>query len=239
MNNKEIYETDSFWLNQPSILFMANRLVEFVPSTEMTFVEKLNAIVRFSFYLGITLLIVKQNYLYLYIPLLVLLITYGFYTTTSTKDKFQEEFFGKKTENCQKPQLNNPFMNVLLTDYKYNPNKPPACTEKQDNTIHQQIEDNFNFNLYQNIDDIYGNVNSQRQYFTMPSTTIPNDLESFSKWLYQTPKTLKESNICNDFGTTCDTSTTNDMYGFRRRDYDEHISAADKNNEFMGYDPSI
>jgi len=230
--NKEIYETDDFWYNKPSILLRADRLLEFLPSNEMTFVEKLNAIVRFSIYLAIALFVVKLNYLYFYIPLVVLLITYGFYYVTTSKESFQAEYHGVKEKTCQKPSYNNPFMNVMLTDYQTNPNKPAACTEKEDTTLKEQIEEKFNFNLYQNVDEVYGNLNSQRQYFTMPWTTIPNAQDTFSNWLYKTPKTLKESNICNDFGTN--SCPEQDVNGFRRRD-EQHLNA----NIYVGYDPSL
>jgi hypothetical protein len=36
-------------------------------------------------------------------------------------------------------------------------------------------------------------MNSQRNYFTMPWTTIPNDQEKFANWLYKNPDTCKEN----------------------------------------------
>jgi hypothetical protein len=228
--NKEIYETDKFWYNQPSILLRGDRLLEFIPSAEMTFTEKLNAIVRFALYIGVALFIVKMNYLYLYIPLVMLAITFAFHSVTTQKESYQEEYHGKKGVSCQKPSYNNPFMNVMLTDY--GKEKAPACTEKEDPFVKEQIEEKFNFNLYQNVDEIYGNLNSQRQYFTMPWTTIPNDQDTFTNWLYKSPKTLKEANICNDFGTnSCPEPNIN---GFRRRD-EQHLNA----NIYVGYDPSV
>ena len=35
-------------------------------------------------------------------------------------------------------------------------------------------------------------MNSQRQFYTMPNTTIPNAQDDFAKWLYANPKTCKE-----------------------------------------------
>jgi len=42
---------------------------------------------------------------------------------------------------------------------------------------------------------LYGKSNSQRQYYQMPSTTIPNEQTSFAKWLYATGPTCKETSI--------------------------------------------
>lgn len=224
MPNSHIYEKDEFWFTNPAILLQRNRMLEFYPSSEMTFTEKLNAGVRFSIYLSILLFVATLNYLYFYIPLIALLITYAFYTVTSKTEPFKDTLFDKVTTKCQKPSYNNPFMNVLVTDYKYNPNKQPACNVKDDPKIKEEIENKFNFNLYQNVDDVYGNQNSQRQYFTMPWTTIPNDQGGFAKWLYNLPKTLKESTICDEFRTN--------------QNCDERFTRLGT-IELNGYDPSL
>ena len=56
------------------------------------------------------------------------------------------------------------------------------------------IKKKFNNNLFHDIEDVYDRKNSQRQFYTMPSTTIPNNRDTFQKWLYKTPKTCKEGN---------------------------------------------
>jgi hypothetical protein len=50
----------------------------------------------------------------------------------------------------------------------------------------------FGHNLFTDVDDLFGKMNSQRQFYTMPSTTIPNKQGEFAKWLYSNPKTCKE-----------------------------------------------
>ena len=59
------------------------------------------------------------------------------------------------------------------------------------------------FNLYKDVSDIFSKNNSQRQFYTTPVTTIPNDQGSFADWLYKTPPTCKENNgnqcVANNF----------------------------------------
>ena len=86
-------------------------------------------------------------------------------------------------------------MNVLLTDYKFNPNRKKACTRREDALIKQKIESKFDKYLYKNVDDIYNKGNSQRQYFTMPYTTIPNNQEDFAKWCYNQKPIKKEQGL--------------------------------------------
>ena len=47
-------------------------------------------------------------------------------------------------------------------------------------------------NLFKDVNDVFGKMNSQRQFYTMPNTKIPNAQDDFAKWLYANPKTCKE-----------------------------------------------
>ena len=44
------------------------------------------------------------------------------------------------------------------------------------------------------VNDIFNNGNSQRQFFTVSGKDVPNDRDTFMKWCYQTPPTCKEGN---------------------------------------------
>lgn len=91
-----------------------------------------------------------------------------------------------------RPTATNPFMNVLLDEIKYNPTRPAA--DSVTDTANQVILDDF-FRVQWTSDptDVFGKTQSQRQFYTMPSTSIPNDQGSFQNWLYLIPgKTCKE-----------------------------------------------
>ena len=68
------------------------------------------------------------------------------------------------------------------------------------------IEKNFDEGLFRDISDIFGKNNSQRQFFSVPGGSIPNDQGSFAKWLYSTPPTCKEGNglqcAANQYGVS-------------------------------------
>ena len=108
-----------------------------------------------------------------------------------------------ETESCTKPTLDNPFMNVTMKDYlnedpKTNAivDRPKAC-DISDETIKKSMDDMFNNNLFKDVNDVFGKMNSQRQFYTMPNTQIPNAQDDFAKWLYMNPKTCKEDqNFC-------------------------------------------
>jgi hypothetical protein len=83
-------------------------------------------------------------------------------------------------------------MNILLDEYKYNSQRPPAAPVNNP-AVGQVMDDYFRIQWHSDPTDIYGKKQSQRQFITQPSTTIPNDQGSFANWLYKIPgKTCKE-----------------------------------------------
>ena len=55
-------------------------------------------------------------------------------------------------------------------------------------------ENIFNDSLIRDVDDLFERFNSQRQFYTVPGNSIPNDQDTFAKWLYARPKSCKEGN---------------------------------------------
>jgi hypothetical protein len=93
-----------------------------------------------------------------------------------------------------KPNAKNPFMNVLVDELKYNPGRPPA-ESVLDPAVKIQLDDFFRTEFSNDPTDVFGRSQSQRQFITMPSTSIPNDVDSYQNWLYRIPgKTCKEGN---------------------------------------------
>ena len=90
------------------------------------------------------------------------------------------------------PSPRNPFMNVLIDEIKYNPNRPEAASVDTP-VVKATLDDFFRVNWFSDPTDVFGRNQGQREFITMPSTTIPNDRESLQNWLYKIPgKTCKE-----------------------------------------------
>jgi hypothetical protein len=197
-------ESDPFWYTDPQILVKYQRITEFFPVAEMTLVEKLNSLQRLSIYIGIILTFSCRKYTYLFIPILMAIVTFSIY---KYKPKNMELFFNSlddseenntnkkilRNKPCIQPTYNNPFMNYnIITDF---PKREPACPSWNDKEVREEIEDKFNYNLYRDVSDLYGKSNSQREYYTMPSTTNPNNQTAFAKWCYNAGPTCKEDTI--------------------------------------------
>jgi len=91
-----------------------------------------------------------------------------------------------------RPTAANPFMNVLLDEITYNPTRPAADFATDPNNA-AVLDDFFRVQWTSDPTDVFGKSQGQREFYTMPSTSIPNDQESYQNWLYLIPgKTCKE-----------------------------------------------
>ena len=101
-------------------------------------------------------------------------------------------YSGSALPDYTPPTSRNLFMNVLVDEIKYNPDRPEAATVGNP-TVKQTMDDFFRVQWFSDPTDVFGKNQNQRQYITQPSTTVPNDQGSFANWLYKIPgKTCKE-----------------------------------------------
>lgn len=174
------------------------------PDKEMKFAEQLNCLLRFSLYFTVIVFIIKKDANILFIPIFMAIFTYYVYFVDKQNkqneklymDTFHVQKDKKTGKQCQKPTPNNPFMNVLVSDYATNPKRKSACSLTP--TVKKEIKTYFDNNLFRDVDDVFHKNSSDRQFYTTPITTIPNDQTGFAKWLYGTGPTCKEGN-----GTMC------------------------------------
>jgi len=176
---------DAFWFNDYTVLFHKNRLLEFFPSSDHSYPEKINAMSRFIIYFSVILAVSKKKMRYLAIAVSVLFVMWV--SVNHTETSLKEEFSPPIPNSCQAPTLNNPYMNVLLAD---DTTRAEACRDRV-----EQADAKWRQGLYQNFDDVFNTQNSERQFYTMPNTTTPNKQKEFAMWLYGNPnETCKEKN---------------------------------------------
>ena len=101
----------------------------------------------------------------------------------------------------------NPFSNVLLTDYNFNPNKRPAepafnadvmdtinaTTIKMVQELNPTIK-NLEDKLYRGLGDKLTFEQSQQRFVSNPATTIPNNDKAFKDFCYGGMTSCKEGN---------------------------------------------
>ena len=137
-----------------------------------------------------------NNLISVYIVVLLVVIIFAVYNLHAPSEGFNvpvvvsepvEEIIGH-TE----PTAVNPFMNVLIDEIKYKPLRGAALS-LEDPLVQLEIDEYYKTQSINDPTDVFGRTQSQRQFITMPSTTIPNDQESYQNWLYKIPgKTCKE-----------------------------------------------
>jgi len=207
---------DIFWLNDPSLLI--KNYLNFIPTKSMSLIQRYNAITLFCIYSLILMIIFRQPIYWLYIPISVIVVIILLHSIQEIKidsiDK-KETFkpiiesgyidsdgilrFNRVTNlptskpevsfTCRKPTKDNPFMNPLITDF--NTITPVACNN-DDEEINNEITKAFKTDLFSDVNDAFDKMNSQRQFYTVPNTSVPNNQSEFAGWLYRSPVTCKE-----------------------------------------------
>lgn len=170
-----------------------------IPLSQMSIEDKINAILRFLLYLGILLSLIRMDTRYLMLPLISGAISILVYRYESHRKDIIETELEKRdldvvnNKVCTRVTLDNPFMNPSIADLTFNADKPSAC-DITNESVTKNVDDKFNARVFQDVNDIFNNRASQRQFYTLPSTTIPNNREGLADWLYNRGKSCKEGN---------------------------------------------
>lgn len=215
-----------FWSENPNILFQREYILEFFPIETMTYTQKLNAISRSIIVLCIVGYIFTKNFRLVVISGMTLLsIFLLYYFKEKEKEKSNKKSEDKEnfenpatiilkdknisTENVfENPNSSNPFGNVLIPDYEYNPNKkpaPPSFNANINDDILKQAKQlvselnpdqpDISDKLFRDLGEQYVFEQSLRQFTSNPSTTIPNDQTGFAEFAYGSMVSCKEGNL--------------------------------------------
>ena len=218
--------TTPFWINHPPILLEKNSINQMWPTKQMTVEEKLNAITRLVLLLTllgylisktlkivVTGLITVASLIFLYkvqqsqFPQMKKVMREAF-TNPETYDRLRNQFTN--------PDIANPAMNVLMTEYTDNPKRKEAApafnplveqeinektkayvaynlTKENDDKNNDEKND-INDKLFKDLGDSFNFDQSMRTWYATPSTTIPNDQASFADYCYGNMISCKEGN---------------------------------------------
>ena len=174
-------------------------MINIIPLINMSFKDKLLAISNLIIFLSLIFALIFKNIIFILLGIVLLIFLFYIYLydekvkidTHETLSNRNLGFYDNKI--CVKPSVENPFMNPSIVDYSNNNNNIKACPFNNE-IINDNINTYFKKNVYKDINDFYERKFSERQFYTVPSTTIPNDRQSYEKWLYSRGKTCKENN---------------------------------------------
>lgn len=222
-----------FWSVDPNILLNKDYILEFFPTEYMSYEQKMNAVTRLIIILTIVGFIFSRNIRLIFISVIILLsifLLYNYQKKENDKNESKKITLEKKIENFENPAIaalnyrnidipnqniifdkptdKNPFSNVLITDYDYNPEKNPAgpsYNENVKNNILKQAKQivinanpdqpNIADKLFRGLGEELEFEQSLRQFTSNPSTTIPNDQKGFAEFCYGGMISAKEGNM--------------------------------------------
>ena len=212
-----------FWSEDPNILFNKEGILEFFPSENMSYNRQYNAISRsVILFTIIGLFLTNNRFRLLLIGLVTMVVIYLLHQRQNTAvhegleilrpspalDYLRENNLNVDSPVFQQPTVENPFSNVMMSDYDYNPNKlpaPPASNPMVDSLITQNAkklvqemnpgQPDIDQKLFHDITDQLGFEQSMRQFHSNPSTTIPNDQGAFAEFCYGSMISCKEGNL--------------------------------------------
>ena len=227
---ENINEKIPFWSENPNILFDPTYILEFFPIDTMSYNAKLNAITRIVIALTLIGFVFSQNIRLLFISSITI---FAIFLLHHYHEKEIDKIHSKKIENendkenfdnptmqylkennipsspeiFDKPQPNNPFSNVLMTDYEYNVNKkpaPPSFNQNINNEILSKAKQlvcesnpdqpDIADKLFKDLGEQLDFEQSLRPFNSNPSTTIPNDQGAFAEFCYGSMISCKEGN---------------------------------------------
>jgi len=221
-----------FWLSEPTILFNKKHITDIWPDSNMTNMEKLNAISRFVILASLLGYLITLNIGLIFVCIITLGVIAILYHVQSNKTKGDEKMREKEKEkekvkenftnsilynevkdDYTNPKQNNPMMNVLVPEIVYNPTRNEAApafnteVEKKinNNTKNYVVETTFSDEstkqkeyikrkLFSDLGDSYMFDHSMRNFYTNPSTTIPNDQAGFANFCFGDMISAKEGN---------------------------------------------
>jgi len=217
-----------FWSENPNILLHREYAFEFFPTEDMTYNQKLNAVSRVVILLTLLSFVFTQNFRILFICAITLVAIYLLHRNHAGENDAK---WSKKNDGSREgyqdraatvlngfpPDVKqvfapttaeNPFENVLLPDYDYNPQKkpaPPSFNENIGDEILKQAKQlvlNANPDQPDLADKLFNDLGNQlvfeqslQPFYSNPATTIPNDQEAFAEFCYGSMISCKEGNL--------------------------------------------
>tara|TARA_B100001175_G_C19479428_1_gene626235 strand:+ start:163 stop:867 length:705 start_codon:yes stop_codon:yes gene_type:complete len=210
ISQNEIKDELVLWYEDPNILL--KNINEIFPLGNMEFNRKINALTRLIIILTFLAYLFGQSIKYLISGILSLVFVY-FYSLYCNKENFElykdyiEENDLENPDVFQPPTSTNPFSNVLISDIKYNPDKKaalPAYEQENEYDINNKVKDsiqemnpdlpNIKDKLFKDLGEEMAFEQSMRQFYSNPSTTIPNDQTAFANFCYGNMTSCKEGN---------------------------------------------
>jgi hypothetical protein len=93
--------------------------------------------------------------------------------------------------------VRNPMMNVDISEY----NEKQKYSKAHESSNNKKVQENLHAKLFQSPSDYFWNRQaSERQFYTMPNSSVPNEQMKFAQWLYGNNYVGKTGSIYDRYG---------------------------------------
>lgn len=183
----------------PKEIFKTSELLNFWPTASQTARERVASTTRFILYATCIIYIINRDVRVFALGILALAILYYLMTMNMISDgklrpsSTDGRVPGPLRGEVTLPTLDNPMGNVLLSDYVDAPDRPAAAWYP---SMRAEVQ-----KTWSQIHPFERQRDAERNFYTMPSSTIPNDQAAFAYGAYGKPFAPK----CHDQGgAACD-----------------------------------
>lgn len=161
---------------------------------------KLNAITRLVVVLTVAAFAMTFAIKFLAVGALTLAALAVYQAATKTLPH-REAFTPQELKDHTAPTEKNPLMNVMLPEINSNPHRKPALKAylpETDDLIKAKVKARVNKDVdprvFRGTNDEMDLEHSMRNFYTMPSTTVPNKQEDFAQFCYGEMISAKDGN---------------------------------------------
>ena len=183
----------------PREIFQTKELLNFWPTATQTARERVAATTRFILYATCIIYIINRDVRVFALGILAIAILYYLWTMNMISDgkmrpsSTDGRVPGPLRGEVTLPTFDNSMGNVLLSDYVDNPDRPAAAWYP---SMRAEVQ-----NTWSKIHPFERQRDAERNFYTMPSSTIPNDQAAFAYGAFGKPFAPK----CHDQGgAACD-----------------------------------
>jgi len=178
----------------PRNVFKSSDLLTFWPTATQTADQRVAATTSFILYAMVIVYIINRDARVFALGGIALAIVYYMWTTNMIKDGSLRPTIGDARystifrPNATLPTTENSMGNVLLSDYVDNPDRPAAAWYP---SVRDKVQTAWSqIHPFERLRD------AERNFYSMPATTIPNDQTGFAQAAYGRPFAAK----CHDQG---------------------------------------
>jgi hypothetical protein len=174
-------------------VFRKDKLTDFWPTNRQTAKERVESTTRFIVYAAIVVFLIRRDSRVLLLGLLVLAVLYMMYFNGLIPDGARMTVSHKSSlAGFTVPTLDNTMGNITMNEYIDDPNRPPAAWYP---SVRSEVRKDWDqIHPFERVRD------AERNFYTVPNTTIPNDQAAFAQGAYGVPFSPQ----CRDDPSACD-----------------------------------